>query len=347
SEAEQYLDDRVAKRFTVIQAHILPWTLQTRHVHGQTAFRYGQFLGNRYRANTNLIWVLGGDRRPTRHGVYRQLARGLTETYANGDPNRILLTYHPPGGTNRPPATSSGEFYHRESWMDLNMIQSGYALANASYQRISEDYARLPAKPTFDSEPCYEQHPIKHDYKNGRFTGWHVRRRAWWSVLAGACGFTYGGNGIWQMDKPGDLMEPDHFSHFWYDGLSHEGTGQMQHVRTLVETLGVDRLVPDRGDGPSTRLRSPAGTVDDRVQVARDRTNNFLVAYITDGHPITLDLSGLTGKQLSGFWFDPRTGARQPLDKLTRQTNNPFTPPTTGPEKDWVLVVMNRGNQLR
>lgn len=398
SEAEQYVNDRVAKRFTVIQAHLLPWTLQTRHVHGQTAFlngdfdqpneaywqhvdtlmqlatdrglyvavlpawcrtytepapngtdgpdvvltdsakayRYARFLGNRYQRFPNLIWVLGGDRKPTRHGVYRQLARGLTETYANGDPNRILLTYHPPGGTNRPPATSTGEFYHQEPWLDFNMIQSGHALANASYQRIRDDYDRQPAKPTFDAEPCYEQHPVKHDYKNGRFTGWHVRRRAYWSVLAGACGFTYGGNGIWQMDKPGDVMLTTHFSHFWYDALSHEGTGQMQHVRSLIETLGVGQLVPD-----STVLKSSAGTVDDRVQVARHKDNTFVVAYITDGHLITLDLSVLNGKR-SGYWFDPRTGGRQPLGRVARQSAVLFTPPTKGPEQDWVLVVSGR-----
>ena len=111
----------------------------------------------------------------------------------------------------------------------------------------------------------------------------------------GRVGF-YGGNGIWQMDKPGDLMQSTHFSHFWYDGLSHEGTGQMQHVRTLIETLGVNQLVPD-----STRLRSSPGTVDNRVQVACGKNDKFLVAYITDGHPITLDLSGLSGKRLAGY----------------------------------------------
>lgn len=396
SEAKRYLDDRVAKRFTVIQAHVLPWTLQTRNVHGQTAFlngdfdqpneaywqhvdtlmrmttdrglyiallpvwcrtyiepapngtdgpnvvltdsakayRYARFLGNRYRTYPNLIWVLGGDRRPTRHGVYRQLARGLTETYANGDPDKILLTYHPPGGTNRPPATSTGEFYHHEPWMDLNMIQSGHALANASYQRISEDYVRQPTKPTFDAEPCYEQHAVKHDFKNGHFNARHVRRRAWWSVLAGACGFTYGGNGIYGMDKPNDLVEPDHFSHFWYDALNHEGAGQMQHVRSLIETLGVGRLVPD-----STRLKSASGTVDDRVQVARGKDNSYVVAYITDGHSITLDLSRMNSRRLSGYYFDPRTGRRQLIARVARQSAATFTPPTSGSEQDWVLVV--------
>ncbi len=403
AETKQYLDDRVAKRFTVIQAHLLPWTLETRNVYGQTAFRngdfdqpneaywkhvdtlmqlvsgrglyvavlpvwcrtyiepapngtdgpnvvltdsakayrYAAFLGKRYRAFPNLIWVLGGDRRPTRHAVYRQLAKGLTDTYAGGDPDKILLTYHPPGGTNRPPATSTGEFYHNEPWLDFNMIQSGHALANASYQRISEDYARQPVKPTFDAEPCYEQHAVKHDYKNGRFVSWHVRRRAYWSLLAGAFGFTYGGNGIYQFDKPNNLEEPADFSHFWYDALNHEGAGQMQHVRSLIESLGVGQLVPD-----STLLRSPAGTVDDRVQVARGKNNEFVVAYITDGHPITLDLSGLAGNGRSGYWFDPRTGKRQALPKVARQSEQQFTPPTTGPEQDWVLVV-NGGKTKR
>ena len=402
TEAHQYLTDRAAKRFTVIQAHILPWTLSTRSVQGQTAFRngdfdqpneaywqhvdtllrmatergfyvavlpvwartyieltpnksnqasvaltdsakayrYGRFLGQRYRAYTNLIWVLGGDCRPTHHAVYRQLAQGLTDTYASGDSNQILLTYHPPGGTYRPPATSSGEFYHNEPWLDLNMIQSGHALANASYQRITDDYARLPVKPTLDAEPCYEQHPVKHKYANGRFTSWHMRRRAWWSVLAGASGFTYGGNGVWQMDKPGDVMDADHFSHFWYDGLKHEGAGQMQHVRTLIEALGTGQLIPD-----STQLRTDPGTIDNRVQVARDRSNRLIVAYITDGHPITLGLSTIRRRKLQGFWFDPRTGKQLPIKRIPHWQSYQFVPPTSGAEQDWVLVV--RSNKTK
>jgi hypothetical protein len=97
------------------------------------------------------------------------LAKGLTETYADGQPDRILFTYHPPGGTWRPPATSSGEFFHAEPWLDFNMIQSGHAKDNASYERIRDDYNRQPTKPTLDAEPCYEQHPVKHKYENGLF----------------------------------------------------------------------------------------------------------------------------------------------------------------------------------
>ena len=102
------------------------------------------------------------------------------------------MSFHPKGGTYRPPATSTGEFYHAQPWLDFNMIQSGHRVGNKNYEKIQEDYHRQPTKPTLDSEPCYEQHPIEHKFDQGVFEAWHLRRRAYWSLLAGAFGFTYG-----------------------------------------------------------------------------------------------------------------------------------------------------------
>jgi hypothetical protein len=293
------------------------------------AYRYARFLGQRYRAYPHLIWVLGGDVRPTRHATYRALARGLTETYADGDPARILLTYHPPGGTYRPPATSTGEFYHDEPWLDLNLIQSGHALENRSYERIAEDVARRPAKPTLDSEPCYEHHPVKHDYKNGAFSAWHVRRRGYWSLLAGAAGFTYGGNGVWQMDKPGRVMQPTHFKAYWYVALNHEGAQQMRHLRHLAEMYQWTTWVPD-----STLVTGPLGGVDDRIQSVRTADGTCFLHYSTNGRPVAL--TPLPAGRWRSHWFDPRTGktgSPQPVRALR------FTPPTSGEGADWVLVL--------
>ncbi|MBC8155830.1 MAG: DUF4038 domain-containing protein [Bacteroidetes bacterium] len=391
SEADRYLTDRAAKHFTVIQAHLLPWTLATPGVNGHTAFRdgdfdqpdaaywqsvdtiislaaqrnlylallptwcrtytemardssnrqnvvltdsakayrYGYFLGRRYQQHTNLIWVLGGDQRPARHAVYRQLAKGLTDAGAGGDPAQILLTYHPPGGTNRPPATSSGEFYHAEPWLDMNMIQSGHALGNTSYERISDDVARKPAKPTLDAEPCYEAHPVKHQYKNGLFGAWDVRRRAYWSVLAGACGFTYGGNGIWQMDKPGQIEQASHFKDYWYDALNYEGAGQMQHLRHLAEAYHWPTWISD-----TTLVDGSIGRVDDRIQSIRTAGADCFLHYITNGRLLTL--RPLPAGQWFYHWFDPRTGKPGPVQPVRSAR---FTPPSTGSGSDWVLIV--------
>lgn len=387
TEAVRYLDDRARKQFTVVQAHLLPWALDTANVVGQTAFlngdfdrpnevywqhvdfvfeeatkrglylavlpawsrtyiepkdaplhndslkayRYGRFLGGRFRAYPNLIWVLGGDRLPTRNTIYRQLARGLTDTYADGQPDRILLTYHPPGGTYRPPATSSGEFFHAEPWLDFNMIQSGHAVDNASYERIGQDYARRPAKPTLDAEPCYEGHPVKHDYKNGLFGAWDIRRRGYWSVLAGAGGFTYGGNGIWQMDKPGRVKQTTHFKDYWYDALNYEGGRQMQHLRRLAETYRWSTWIPD-----TTLVTGSPGRVDDRIQSVRTADGRHFLHYSTNGRPIPLAPLP-TGRWLYR-WFDPRTGV---TSRPKRVQAMQFTPPTAGPGADWVLVLTN------
>lgn len=295
------------------------------------AYRYGRFLGERYRQYPNLVWVLGGDQLPTRNVIYRHLARGLTDTYGDGQPDRILLTYHPPGGTYRPPATSSGEFFHTEPWLDFNMIQSGHAIGNASYEAIHQDYIRQPTKPTLDSEPCYEGHPVKHDYKNGLFMAWDVRRRGYWSVLAGACGFTYGGNGIWQMDKPGRVKQTSHFKDYWYDALNYEGARQMQHLRQLAETYRWNTWIPD-----TTLVISPLGQVDDRIQSVRTVDGIAFLFYSTNGRSFTL--APLPAGRWYYHWFNPRTGA---TSRSKRIKVVQFNCPTAGAGADWVLILTN------
>ncbi len=109
-----------------------------------TAYKYGWFLGNRYKRKKNIIWMLGGDVWGRKDAIYDNLAKGLTDGAANGDASKILISFHPQGGTFRPPATSTSEFYHSKSWLDFNMIQSGHSKDNKNYERISNDYLVKP-----------------------------------------------------------------------------------------------------------------------------------------------------------------------------------------------------------
>lgn len=316
---------------------------------GQKALEYGRWLGERYRERRNLVWVLGGDVLPREHEVHDALARGLAEGAAGGDHDRLLMTYHPPGGTHRPPATSSGEFYHDKPWLDFNMIQSGHRIGNRSYERIAEDFRRSPAKPTLDAEPAYEAHPVVHDFRFGAFNAWHLRRRAYWSLLAGAFGFTYGGNGVWQMDKPGRVHRYTHHSHFWDDALHLEGAGDMAHVRALMESRPF--VQPERVPDQSILL-SPQGTVDDRAQSARAADRSYWMIYLTSGDSVRVDLSRVSGERVNAWWFNPRTGRL--YDQQNRATREPFAvlpargarwldpPGDAGEEMDWVLVLDDR-----
>ena len=120
------------------------------------ACSYGRWLGMRYRNDTNVIWVLGGDRpaytlRMTIAGL-APMAVGIDE----GVGRRVIKTYHPSG------KHSSSEWLHEEEWMDFNMMQSGHGSGRSTptWEMIAHDYALKPTKPVLDGEPNYEDHPV-------------------------------------------------------------------------------------------------------------------------------------------------------------------------------------------
>ena len=79
---------------------------------------YGRLLAERYLSHTNIIWILGGDRRPENENqfeVIRALARGIRKI-----DTLHLITYHP-GGSKK--ATD----FLNEQWLDIDMFQSGHS----------------------------------------------------------------------------------------------------------------------------------------------------------------------------------------------------------------------------
>ena len=164
-----------------------------------TARQYGRFLGSRYKDKA-IIWILGGDRSITNdeeRAIVDALAAGLSE----GDGGAHLKTFHPNG-----PGFSSIKL-HNAAWLDFDMFQSSHGARdhdNGIY--VEHDRALEPEKPTLDGEPRYEGIPIGFYFRGtagiDRFDDYDVRQAAYWSLLAGACGHTYGNNNVWQMYKP-------------------------------------------------------------------------------------------------------------------------------------------------
>ncbi len=164
------------------------------------ALTYGRFLGWRYR-DKPLIWILGGDQTvesESERTVIDAMARGLRE----GDGGTHLITFHPRG-----PGQSS-EALHTAPWLDMNMIQSSHgARDHDNGLFVEQDLSLKPLKPTVDGEPRYETIPVgfynADARQSDRFDDYDVRQAAYWALLAGACGHTYGNNNIWQMWTPG------------------------------------------------------------------------------------------------------------------------------------------------
>jgi hypothetical protein len=298
----------------------------------ETALEYGRFLGKRYR-DKPIIWILGGDENATtaqERSVIAAMARGLDE----GDGGAHLMTFHPRG-----PGFSSYVF-HSADWLDFNMCQSSHGSHDHDNGMFAEhDYALQPAKPTLDGEPRYECMPVGFYFQNfnryDRFTDYDARQAAYWSLLAGACGHTYGNNNIWQMWEPGrpSVIFADVP---WYEALDHPGAFQMGHLRRLFESRPFNRLVPDQ----SLVLVGPtSGGAKIRAAIANDASFAFI--YSPQGEAFTVECSrlGKPGVKIKEMWFNPKYGTTHHVHTTDTPAIQTYTPPTSGRDQDWLLIL--------
>ncbi|MBZ0297131.1 MAG: glycoside hydrolase family 140 protein [Anaerolineae bacterium] len=292
----------------------------------ENAAVYGKLLGTRYREQSNIVWILGGDRFPDGfEAIWRSMAQGILE----GTRGRALITYHPRG------AGQSSSRLHEESWLSLNMIQSGHGTYDvANWELVLEDFGRVPAKPTLDSEPNYEFHPVGFDaqLRSGRFSDFDVRKAAYRAVLSGACGHTYGHHSIWQMydERYEPVLVP---GMTWREALDAPGAYQMQYLRHLFESRPFFSRMPD-----SNLVANTTQTPPSQVCASRDAEGAYAMIYLpTAGQSVDVNLDRLSGSQFNAWWYDPRTGQSSAIGMFEPSPMQTFVSPQDGP--DWVLVI--------
>ncbi len=305
----------------------------------ENAEAFGRWLGARYR-DKPIIWILGGDR-PIEKPIHLEINRAMARGIEAGDGGRNLMTLHPSGRRN-----SATEF-HQDEWLDFNMIQSGHERpAKPNHAFMTENLAREPLKPTLDGEPCYEDHPLKGPVWNRRnepgaylpwFDEYDVRRPAYESMLAGACGHTYGNHNIWQMWLPG--REPISIARTpWPEALHHAGALQMKTMRGLFEARLFWKLVPDQ-----SLVFHPA---ESEARCARLTDGSSILVYLPEGGSIEIKTSDLHGGQATAYWFNPRQNSAQLLGTFPNPGKLTFEAPSSGRNNDWVLVVDRAAAEL-
>jgi hypothetical protein len=318
----------------------------------QNANSYGRWLGQRYASQTNVIWMLGGDRpasltdaeatrrkrAPFDHRpIWRSMAAGIRVGVGAGVP--LLMTYHTSGGAYR-----TADEMHDEPWLMMNSMQSGHGGGHdvPVWNWVEADWNRTPVKPTLDLEPNYDDHPVnpwpKWDPKNGYFSAHDVRKQTWRSVMAGGAGVTYGHHFIWQFYDPKrpPVNNGDTLIH-WRQAARTVAAGQMQHLRHLIESRPQLDRMPDQ-----SLLASPNGTGGEHVRACRSRDGRYAFVYLPQNRPVGIDLRQLPAQQLVAHWYDPRTGRATRIGTFKGNTTRVFAPPTASGvplQTDWVLVL--------
>lgn len=330
-----FVVDEASKR-GIYMAMVAVWGRNIKSISVSQAKIYAEFLAKRYKEKSNIIWLNGGDV----NGSEALDKWNMIGNTLNENDNNHLITFHPRG------RNSSSAWFHNEAWLDFNMFQSGHRTyiqdtssnetlhyGEDNWRYVKDDYQRTPIKPTLDGEPSYEDIPYGLHYSTEPTWKDHqVRRYAWWSVLTGGCGFTYGNNEVMQFFTPG-IDKGSYFPKIsWQEGLNTPGSSQMQYLKSLFLSLPFFNRVPGESliNNQGERYDYLAATLG----------VGFGIVYTYTGRDISINLGKFKGDKVKCRWYNPRNGTFISIGTFNNNGSRTFNPPgKVGDGNDWVLLL--------
>lgn len=275
----------------------------------ENATNFGRFLGERYRNQDNLMWLLGGDCDP---GSKIEAVRAMGNAIKKAAPGH-LQGYH------AGPGSGSARFFHSDAWNTVSMAYT-YGEVNGA---VRSDYGLIPAKPTLLVESGYEG--MSNDGRGG--TPHRMRRQAYGAMLSGAAGHAFGSKVIWD------------FTSEWKAWLDKPGVLQMIHIKTLLMARKWQNLIPDSGHSLLTSGFEGNGFLAGSA-LAKDGT--FALIYSPWKHTLKVDMGKFKGT-VKAQWFDPTNGVYTAAAQgdLPNTGSRDFTMPgnNSAGDEDYLLVL--------
>ena len=317
----------------------------------EDARAFTRYVGNKFKACTNVLWGLGGDRPARLKGMNNEFLQNLGKeagfppdqdwtpiwrAFADGLREGLGTTptifYHPQGGKE-----SSSFFLHQEPWLSINGMQSGHGGGHdlPVWEMVARDYALMPAKPTIDLEPNYEDHPYDpwptwdaatgffrdHDVRKQiyRSLRWRMRRHIRAQLGMAVCGKRARGE-VLSGPRLGRRLVS---SRRTTDAVSTAAHRVAPVLPASARSIAHRRRRRQRRTSPPGR--------------ARPRRQLCLRLLPDDGPGRHHRPWQIEGKEVRAWWYDPRAGFAMPLPEPEAGKAAEFRTPPYGP--DWVLVV--------
>ncbi len=273
--------------------------------------------------------------------------RGWTELagYVKSiDPYGHAITIHP--------SSSARLCVEDPALLDFDMLQTGHSdrssIPNTVRQvRISQKAA--PVMPVVNGEVCYEG--------IGAFCGPEVQRWLFWAcILGGAAGFTYGANGIWQVNTRKKAYGPSPHGMTWgntpwEDAYLLPGSGHVGIAKRILEKLPWRQIEPHPEwvePGWKEELDSQAFTCGKHdVPLAAGIPGGLVIVYCPMGTGLRF-VKGLTpGRKYRLSLFDPLTGRETDCGNAFPDADGKLVPALKGTPswfprpvfQDWLLVL--------
>jgi hypothetical protein len=292
-------------------------------------YRWGLWLGSRYKAKANVVWFALGDYAPPPGSEGARRVRRIIDGIKASGATQLFMAEMSPPDTLPSDVPDFRGVIDQNSFYGYGPQGSGFV-----YETADRAWAVTPPRPAWQQEGIYEFDP-----NVNAFTGasWETRRARFWSALAGGtAGDGFGSRDTYKWVRfPANLFSPgaDYsaaafrlFSSLPWWRLRPSGTGPGYAGRDLVLAGGGTRGTPGY------------------VTAALAEGGSHLLAYVPPtgvaARAITVDLAALSAPARAR-WFNPATGAWTLIAGPAGEGPTTFTTPGdngTG-MNDWVLVL--------
>ncbi len=337
-----YLDDYVSKceqRGLYVGITLGWWGVLLRYTEEELS-AYGKWVGERYRDKNNIIWLTLGEsgsyarKKEIPQSKLQALVKGIRE----GDSGNKLLTVHADykRGTSITEDRELCDFnnWQTSQWCCPDSLPKGDNREWQVWEAIQYDYNKQyhgKPKPTIDLEARYENNK---DFCGS--TPFGIRRRAYFTIFAGAFGHNYGAGGIWD-----GLISKQKCSEDALGALQYPGAIQVGYISKLLHSLGKEflKIAPNQ----SIIKEGNTDSYDTHIQATVANDNTFSLVYSASDAPYKLNLQTLVNRQSFYRWYNPRTNVMQSEVMMIENRKAEeilFDPPgEKGAGNDWVLVV--------
>ncbi|HET7540238.1 MAG TPA: DUF4038 domain-containing protein [Polyangiaceae bacterium] len=280
---------------------------------------YGQFLGQRYKNFTNIIWVAGGDNTPAAGSELENRLKAIIDGIRESD-SHLWTAHWDSVNANLGGGVMSTENPTFASYMSIN----GYYAYDfgLTYQRDLDFYNKVPAMMLYHLDQSYEGEPGGSPE--------NIRRKAYQVMLMGGAGSSFcAGKDWWGFAN-------------WRNNMNTPGTQQTQYWYRLFSSRAWFDLVPDQTHVVVTAGLGTWGNLD-YVAAARTTSGSTVMAFLPTSRTVTVDMTKVSGTQAKAWWYNPATGQSTLSGSYATTGNRDFTPPGAG---DWLLVIDDAAQNL-
>jgi hypothetical protein len=221
------------------------------------------------------------------------------------------------------------------SLLDFDMIQTPHGQMEAvgpSVEAVRFSHREKPALPTINAEPSYEMLMDK--------TPAEVCRRIFWVCWAsGVKGYTYGANGIWQVNRRDQRYGKsphggDYGKIAWDEAMSLAGSTQVGLGKKLLSEFEWWNFEPVENGASwaegaaGDKYTVPYAFGDERVKMV----------YVPERRAIVVRQLEV-GKKYGGFYFDPVSGEKIKTEQFEADLAGMRRIEAPKMERDWVVVL--------